>query len=137
MNLSDVVLEAAAETAAPDAAEAPPERPMSERRKRKLAEEQARLAAEAEALAAAPLADIVDPFDTPASPPAAYDPPPPPAPMHASAAASAPTARHAYLIAWLAAALWVAGVVSWGAYEFGAGRFDLEPLRIEIGRAHV
>lgn len=130
LNLSDAEPEAAPEAVSPEPA---PERPMSERRKRKLAEEQARLAAEAEAAAqaeAAPqLAPIVDPFESPATPPAAYDPPPAPAPLPALAA-PAPTGRHAYLIAWLAAALWVAGVVSWGAYEYGAGRFDLEPLRL-------
>jgi hypothetical protein len=121
VNLSDVVLEAAADTATP---EAPPERPISERRKRKLAEEQAQTEV------TVPLAAIVDPFETPAAPPAPYDPPPPPATMPVAASEPAPTGRHAYLIAWLAAALWVAGVVSWGAFEYGAGRFDLEPLRL-------
>lgn len=127
LNLSDAEPVSAAETVTPQAV---PERPMSERRKRRLAEEQARLAAEAEA--AASTAVIPDFAESAEAPPVAWDAPPPPAPQTTPvhAVETAPTGRHAYLIAWLAAALWVAGVVSWAAYEYGAGRFDLEPLRL-------
>ena len=109
------------------------ERPMSERRKRKLAEERARVALQAEVEDAADLdiAILPDFATSAATPPAAFDAPPPPAPTFAPRLAEpAPTGRHAYLIALLGAALWIAGVISWGAFEFGAGRFELEPLRL-------
>ncbi|CAN5156442.1 polar localization protein TipN [soil metagenome] len=40
--------------------------------------------------------------------------------------------RHAYLVAGLASALWVGGVASWAAYEFGSGAAALDPLRIAL-----
>ena len=47
-------------------------------------------------------------------------------------ASDAPSGRHAYLFAGVASALWIGGVASWAAYEFGAGGAELDPLRIAI-----
>lgn len=128
---------------------AAPERPMSERRRRRLAEEQrlaAQRAAEAEALAAAALEPLPAPALAPNlapdlapdlalaesadAPPAAYQPPFAPAVRRRET--PAPTGRHAYLIAGVAAALWIAGVAAWAAFEFGAGSVELEPLRLAL-----
>jgi len=136
---------------------APPvERPISERRRRKLAEE-ARLAQDraAAVLNPEPAVETIDmrpavtaelaPEPTPESsaavemavaagkPPAPFELTTPPAvKTTATKAVAAPTGKHAYLIAGLASALWVGGVASWGAYEFGAGGAELDPLRIAI-----
>lgn len=145
LNLTEPETPAAPETeVAPQAAPAQgaaPERPMSERRRRRLAEEQ-RLAAEraaaAEALAAAALEPL--PAETLApdlalaesadAPPAAYQPPAPPVVRRRET--PAPSGKHAYLIAGVAAALWIAGVAAWAAFEFGAGSVELEPLRLAV-----
>ena len=113
-----------------------PERPMSERRRRRLLEEQ-RLAEErAAALHAQPASDL-PPFAVSAdAPPAVVDEAPPPAAVAAQASSRrAPAARpggNAYLIAGLASALWIGGVASWFAYEFGSGAVQLEPLRLAV-----
>lgn len=146
----------------------PPERPMSERRRRRLAEE-ARQAEERAAPALKPKPEPL-PEAEPAPPPVEsldvvpavapeIDPEPtfessaavemavaagkPPAPFELSSpqtlrssvsarAAATASGRTAYLIAVLASALWIGGVASWAAYEFGSGAADLDPLRFAI-----
>ena len=114
-------------TAAPEPAPQPevaPERPMSERRRRRLLEQQRTAELEmpspTERQPAPPVAaDLTEeaPLETVAfatsadAPPATYSPPPAPA-----ALASAPVqSGRTYLIAGVAAALWVGGVASWAA----------------------
>ena len=107
------------------------ERPMSERRRRRLAEErrQAELkAAEEAARAAAPAPELSQSAD---APPVAYEPPPAPA-LPRRQPEPAPSGRHAYLLAGVAAALWVGGVAAWLAYEIGSGAADMEPLRLAV-----
>ena len=110
-----------------------PERPMSERRRRRLLEEQ-RLAEER--AAALHAQSDLPPFAVSAdAPPAVLDETPPPAPIAAPASRRAPAARaggNAYMIAGLASALWIGGVASWFAYEFGSGAVQLEPLRLAV-----
>ena len=120
-------------------AEDAPERPMSERRRRRLAEEQARAAAEAEAALNPPTPDSDLSFTMPAmeaspqSAPAAYDPAPvPAAPAARRGRKAPPPARHAYLIAGLGAVVWVAGVAAWLAFEIGSGAVAMEPLRLAV-----
>lgn len=147
LNLTDPDPEAAASAgpdAAPDAGAAPEpeprvetERPMSERRRRRLAEERrqaeqraaaeaARLEATAQAPSAAPeLGESAD------APPVAWEAPPPPA-MARRQAEPAPSGRNAYLLAGVSAALWIGGVAAWLAYEVGSGAAELEPLRIAV-----
>ena len=43
-----------------------------------------------------------------------------------------PSGRHAYLIAGVAAALWIGGVAAWLAFEVGSGAVELEPLRLAV-----
>jgi hypothetical protein len=128
------------------------EPPMSEHRRRRLLEEQ-RLAQErAEAAARSPVAEPASaappeltaepmPESTAAvemavaagQPPATFELSKPPAVKTVAAKAQAePSGRHAYLIAGVASALWIGGVASWAAYEFGAGGAELDPLRIAI-----
>ncbi|MFC5343308.1 tipN [Brevundimonas staleyi] len=132
------------EAAAPEPAAQPevaPERPMSERRRRRLLEQQraAELAAatpEPEPAPPVTAEPAVEPiaFATSAdAPPATYAPPPVPADpaptkLSPTGARSGPT----YLIAGVAAALWVGGVASWAAYEVGSGAVAPDPLRLAI-----
>lgn len=128
-------------TPQPDAAL---ERPMSERRRRRLAEEQARAAAEAEAARNPPADPVFAPpaSDLSFSPPAAEPPQTTPAAYAAAPAPAAPAprrgrpapppARHAYLIAGLGAVVWVAGVAAWLAFEIGSGAVAMEPLRLAV-----
>ena len=105
-----------------------PERPMSERRRRRLMEEQ-RLAEERGAVAdLAPFAVSADAPPAPLTPPA-----PAPTPAQVAARKTAPpSGGSAYLIAGIASALWIGGVASWFAYEFGSGAVALEPLRLAV-----
>jgi hypothetical protein len=127
-----------------------PERPMSERRRRRLLEEQ-RLAEER---AAAELAEREQPAPVVVEP--AVEPVPdslaamelaavagqPPSPFERTTApavrttavsrSDARSGRQAYVMAGIASALWVGGVASWAAYEFGVGGATLDPLRIAI-----
>ena len=146
-----------AETAAEptEAAPRPAERPMSERRRRRLAEEErqaAARAAQAEDAARAPAEPepVVEPVFQPSpkpaavetralaesaeAPPVAFSPPPTPAPVSPSRRRETPqpSGRHAYLVAGVAAALWIGGVAAWAAFEIGSGSVDLEPLRIAV-----
>ncbi|WP_242076289.1 tipN [Brevundimonas diminuta] len=117
------------------------EPPMSERRRRRLLEEQRQ--AEERALAAesgvAPVngeATPEAPVDmavTAGQPPAPFELSKPPAVKTVQAKPQGePSGRHAYVIAGVASALWIGGVASWAAYEFGAGGAELDPLRIAI-----
>ena len=147
---ADAMAEIRAALEAPDAPEPEPElevepeaepqraaeRPMSERRRRRLAEERrqaeqraaeaARREAPAEITALSP-----EPGQSADAPPVAYDPPPPPAPLRRPLEA-APSGRHAYLLAGVAAALWIGGVAAWLAFEIGSGAVELEPLRLAV-----
>ena len=117
------------------------EPPMSERRRRRLLEEQRQ--AEERALAAERGAAPVNAKPTPETPvdmavavgqpPAPFELSKPPAVKTVQAKTQAePSGRHAYVIAGVASALWIGGVASWAAYEFGAGGAELDPLRIAI-----
>lgn len=145
LNLTDPEPEAEAPEAAasseadpaPEPAPEPqPERPMSERRRRRLAEEQrqaeerarAEEAAQAQAETAPAAPELTRSAD---APPVAYEAPPAPVPA-ARRAEPAPTGRHAYLLAGVAAALWVGGVAAWLAWEVGSGAAELEPLRLAV-----
>ncbi|MDQ8028545.1 MAG: tipN [Brevundimonas sp.] len=157
LNLSDPVSEPEGEpvvTPFEDSPEPAPraERPMSERRRRRLAEEQRqsaeRAAAEAEAALRPEPAPQPEPAPAPEAkpapvelralaesaeaPPAAYAPPPAPAVPSRRREAPQPSGRHAYLVAGVAAALWIGGVAAWAAFEIGSGSVDLEPLRIAV-----
>ena len=108
------------------------DKPMSERRRRRLLEEQ-RLAEERDAALQAqpelpPLSVSAD------APPAVIDEAPAPAPVSARrpSASVQRSGGNAYLIAGLASALWIGGVASWFAYEFGSGAVALEPLRLAV-----
>jgi hypothetical protein len=138
--------EAAAAVSEPAVSAPPPEpvleptpettatRPMSERQRRRLAEQQAlaeQRAAEAEkaARALSPFAQSAD------APPATVTPAAPPARPSARRAAKASAATgagNAYLIAGLASALWVGGLASWFAYELGSGMMEIDPLRLAV-----
>ncbi len=140
--VGDTADEAAAETAMPELTLAP-ERPMSERRRRRLLEQRQR---EAELEAPLPPPPTLDQPPTPAvssaiepapftesadAPPAAYEAPPVPAPASTQLAVAPPSGR-TYLIAGVAAALWIGGVASWAAYEIGSGDVTPDPLRLAI-----
>jgi len=126
------------------------ERPLSERRRRRLAEAQRE--SEAQALRdavesdspltfpdfaapepEAPTTEIPTFARSAEAPPVAYSPQPvatPPAPRR-MAPAEPPSGRTAYLLAGAASVLWVGGVASWAAYEFGSGS-ALDPLRLAL-----
>jgi len=121
---------------------AQPQRPMSERRRRRLAEER-RLSAERAAEPPPPAEPEAgsEPPVTPEfaesadAPPVAWDPPSTPAPPASSVMASdrpAPVSRSAYVIAGAGSVLWIGGVASMLAYEIGSGAVELEPLRLAI-----
>ena len=108
------------------------EKPMSERRRRRLMEEQ-RLAEErAAALHAHPLPDLPPLAVSADAPPAVVNEAAPPAPVTTRRATAQKPGGNAYLIAGLASALWIGGVASWFAYEFGSGAVPLEPLRLAV-----
>ncbi|GAA0207953.1 hypothetical protein QOZ96_003048 [Brevundimonas nasdae] len=133
------------------------ERPMSERRRRRLLEEQrqaeervaaavAAKTAENQSFDIAPHSDSVAAAESATAPSAAVEMAVaaggPPAPIKKSTAPAVkttaaqrqdmPSGRHAYLIAGVASTLWIGGVASWAAYEFGAGGAELDGLRIAI-----
>ncbi len=108
------------------------EKPMSERRRRRLMEEQ-RLAEErAAALQAQPLPDLPPLAVSADAPPAVVNEAAPPSPVTTRRATAQKSGGNAYLIAGLASALWIGGVASWFAYEFGSGAVPLEPLRLAV-----
>ena len=118
---------------------AQPQRPMSERRRRRLAEEKRlnaeRAAQPAPVLEAEPTAtpELAESAD---APPVAWDPPAMPTPPASSAVMAsdlpAPVSRAAYMIAGAGSVLWIGGVASMLAYEIGSGAVELEPLRLAI-----
>ncbi|WP_298163404.1 tipN [Brevundimonas sp.] len=142
-------LEDAATAAPAPQPESPPERPMSERRRRRLLEQQRNAAdlelpSPAELEPAAPVAPppqtaepapAVEPIAFSISadaPPATYAPPPAPATETATLRPAPVQSGPSYLIAGVAAALWIAGVASWAAYEVGSGAVSSDPLRLAI-----
>ncbi|HZW15659.1 MAG TPA: tipN, partial [Brevundimonas sp.] len=134
----DAMAEIKAALEAPDeptpAPEPAAERPMSERRRRRLAEEQRqaeRRSAEAARRADEPQAPAAELSQSADAPPVAYEPPPAPAPLRRQSE-PAPSGRHAYLLAGISAALWIGGVAAWLAYEIGSGAAELEPLRLAV-----
>ena len=108
------------------------DRPMSERRRRRLADEQAdeRSQAQTERAAPEPVAAPENAISADA-PPVAYEAPPPPVRVQRGDG-PAPSGRHAYLIAGVASALWIGGVAAWLAFEVGSGTVELEPLRLAV-----
>ena len=96
--------------------------------------EEARAAAEvvAEPAAEEPPVEIRFLAETPDAPPVALETPPPPTPIIRRRETPAPSGRHAYLVAGVAAALWIGGVAAWAAFEIGSGSVDMEPLRIAV-----
>ena len=110
------------------------ERPMSERRRRRLADEQRRAGekAQAEAERAIPVAVVTPELAVSTdAPPVAYEPPPAPARLQRRDN-PAPSGRHTYLVAGIASALWIGGVAAWLAFEVGSGAVELEPLRLAV-----
>lgn len=150
LNLTDPEAETAApvaeshpEALEPAAQTATTDRPMSERRRRRLAEEQRR--AEERALAeverddapasaspelAMPEPVAPEPLVSAEAPPVAYEAPSPPVTVRRADPRT--SGRHAYLTASVAAALWFSGVAAWLAFEVGAGAAELEPLRLAV-----
>lgn len=146
LNLTDPAPETALPVADPatdsigtSAQTAAGERPMSERRRRRLAEEQRRAeeraSAEVERIAApepAPPELITPDLAVSAdSPPVAYEEPSPPVPVRRPEILPS-SGRHAYLTAGVASALWIGGVAAWLAFEVGSGAAELEPLRLAV-----
>jgi len=111
-----------------------PERPLSERRRRRMAEE-ARLAQDRLSLEVPKAAEA----QTEAAPlavaaggaPVASEPAPPPAPIPARRPPQN-AGQSAYVVAGLATLLWIGGVAAYLAYEVGAGAVELEPLRLAV-----
>ncbi len=119
------------------------EPPMSERRRRRLLEQQqrgadleappppeARVAGETSAIQS-----LVEPTpftESADAPPATYEAPSTPSVPTTRIAASPSSSGRSYLIAGVAAALWIAGVASWAAYEIGSGDLAADPLRLAI-----
>lgn len=111
-----------------------PERPMSERRRRRLAEEQRqaeerRLAQERAAVEAARSTAPVEMAESADAPPVPFEP-------FATTISlprreKAPSGQ-AYLIAGVASTLWIGAVAAWLAYEIGSGAGELEPLRLAV-----
>ena len=141
LTLHDPEVEPEAHAGAADLAPEAPARPpvMSERRRRKLAEE-ARLKAEAETREASTPAPVAE--TPPLADPAAGTPPAPRAAGEPAAAPSeSPTlvrptpireTRGPGVAAFVAAAVWAGGVASWLAYEVGSGAVELETLRVAV-----
>ena len=121
-----------ADDLSPAAREPAVERPMSERRRRRLADEQRRAEERALAEQAAPTPTVTPEIGVSAdATPVAFEPPPAPARIQVRENA-APSGRHAYLVAGVASALWVGGVAAWLAFEVGSGAVELEPLRLAV-----
>ncbi|WP_298126827.1 tipN [Brevundimonas sp.] len=137
LNLTAPEAETAAVDAAGAATSAPTDRPMSERRRRRLAE-QARLDHTVPPMPEAVVEAVVevDLSTTSRQAPAPIETPAPPAvdlPETRPEARPAPTARPVstpYGTAAIAAGLWAAGIAALLAYEAGFGAVELEPLRL-------
>ena len=111
------------------------ERPMSERRRRRLADEQRRAGeralADAERTAMPPMHISPEVTVSADTPPVAYEAPPASGRLQRRQD-PVPVGRHTYMIAGVASALWVAGVAAWLAFEVGSGAVELEPLRLAV-----
>ena len=130
-------------------------RPMSERRRRRLAEQRqaqtdpppaaevgsepsdaplpSRASSGAQAETAAEPDHHPIAFSTSAdAPPARFETAVSPATIAANRTTAPPSSGRTYLIAGVAAALWIGGVASWAAYEVGAGDVTLDPLRLAL-----
>ncbi len=129
-------------------------RPMSERRRRRLIEQQRREAerepepqAPPPMMAQSPIAEIAAPeppahdpfvesgsltFATSADAPPATRPTNEPVISNTAMTLAPPSSGRTYLIAGVAAALWIGGVASWAAYEIGSGDVTLDPLRLAL-----
>lgn len=110
-----------------------PARPMSERRRRRIAEEEARSLEIAEPPpleTAGAAAELSIPAGAPPTAGAAQEITPARAPVEA--VELVPSGRYAYLLAGVASALWVGGVASWAAFEVGSAAAPLDALRIAI-----
>lgn len=135
LTLKDAEPEAAAETAAAEpAADAVDSEPQRRRGRASEASRPTRdLDRAVQAIAEPPVAAAepeLAPEKTEANaPPAPYSPPAPPATRPVAAREGA---RHAWVLAGVASALWVGGVASYVAYDVGAGLLDVEPLRLAI-----
>ncbi|WP_297799733.1 tipN [uncultured Brevundimonas sp.] len=123
------------ETTEPAAAEDPYARPMSERQRRRLAEQQRQaelrvLEAERQSQQLSPLDEAANGELTTAnetSPTVAATK------VKGSKKSKAKSPGGSiYILAIIASALWIGGIASWFAYEFGAGLVDLEPIRIAV-----
>lgn len=116
-------------------AEDPYARPMSERQRRRLAEQQ-RLAEQRE-LEANRHNQFLSPMEESAE--GALTKPQQTSPSVSTTkvrkttkAAKSGSGTTLYVLAMLASALWVGGIASWFAYEFGSGMIDMEPVRVAV-----
>ncbi len=117
------------------------DRPMSERRRRRLLEQQQQLDEDLNAPAPPPTRRADPPsadqvasvslVESAEAAPIAYETPSTPS-IARTAIAQTPSSGKPYLIAGIAAALWVGGVASWAAYEIGSGEVAADPLRLAI-----
>ncbi|WP_292071878.1 tipN [Brevundimonas sp. UBA7534] len=139
-SLTDEASPAAEEVSEVQAATPPPpaepERPMSERRRRRLLEEQrqAQQRAEAERMAAeaTPEPAAAELAVAAAAPLSPFERTTAPTVRTVQAHGVPAAGRRAYALAALAAVLWIGGVASWAAYEFGINGAGLDPLRLAI-----
>jgi len=115
--------------------EDPYARPMSERQRRRLAEQQ-RLAdaraAEAENPGNGFLSPLSESADAPPATTTSRSPSVKTTKAKTKTASKSTGGLSAYLLATLAAALWVGGIASFVAYEYGSGMIDLDPVRIAV-----
>lgn len=115
------------------------DRPMSERRRRRLLEDQQPSPASDVQGTASPDLLSMPPFavssgNTPVTytPPATPTQEPLPSRSAPSAARSGAATRTGYLVAGLASVLWIGGIAAWVASEVAAGAIELEPLRVAL-----
>lgn len=112
-------------------------RPMSERQRRRLAEQQ-RLAEARAAQADNPGNGFLSPLSESAdSPPATTTSRSPSVKATKTKSTTKSKSKSSggtgvYLLATLAAALWAGGIASFVAYEFGSGMVDLDPVRVAV-----
>lgn len=121
----------------PDAKPDPYARPMSERQRRRLAEQQ-RLAEQRAAEIETPIPGFLSTLSESADAPPATVGNTSPAVKTTKAktrkAKSKAVAGNgpAYILATVASALWAGGIASFVAYEYGSGMVDLDPIRLAV-----
>ncbi|MET4684398.1 tipN [Brevundimonas faecalis] len=132
-SVEDALTEATSESEPEAELQPEPKKPISERQRRRMAEERRQAEQRAAALdLPEPPPALSSPLAVSAeAPPATVETAPPPVATRTRTKTAAP-AGNAYLIAGLASALWIGGVASWFAYEFGSGAVELEPLRLAV-----